>query len=203
MKTSLSIDGERFRINDTLVYSEIDGSSQAVHGLLMNARFVQGIFDDAADPGRFARFGWDQWDPERHTDELIAALPDWYRWGLRAFTVGFQGGMPVFTIKNATIDNNPFSADGLEIAPAYLSRMDRVIRGADEQGMVAIVSILYEGQAPRMGNGASVRNAVRTASRWLREQGYTNVLIEVANEHTVGGFKERNTLTGAVDAGGR
>ena len=191
MKSGLTIDGERFRINDRLVYSEIAGSSKSVHGLLMNARLIQGVFDDRADPDRFARFGWDRWDPERHTDELVAALPEWYRWGLRAFTVGFQGGMPVFTIENRTIDANPFSADGLEIEPAYLSRMDRVVRGADELGMVAIVSILYQGQAPRMGNGASVRNAVRTASRWLREQGYTNVLIEVANEHTVGAFKER------------
>jgi hypothetical protein len=30
----------------------------------MNARFIQGIFDDKADPGRFSRFGYD-WDAER------------------------------------------------------------------------------------------------------------------------------------------
>ena len=98
MKTRLSIDGELFRINGKLVYAEISGSPQRVHGLLMNARLIQGIFDDRAAPERFARFGWERWDPERHTDDLIAALPEWYRYGLRALTVGLQGGMPVLTI---------------------------------------------------------------------------------------------------------
>jgi hypothetical protein len=157
----------------------------------MNARFIQGIFDDKAAPERFARFGWEKWDPERHTDELIKALPEWYAYGLRAFTVGFQGGMPVFTAENSTIDNNPFSEDGGVIDPAYLGRLDRLIRAADEIGMIVIVSILYQGQSPRMKDGRAVRNAVRTASRWLRDQGYANTIIEVANEHTVGDFAAR------------
>jgi hypothetical protein len=205
MKTRLSIEGELFRINGKLVYGEIPGNTPAVHGLLMNARLVQGIFDDRAAPERFARFGWKKWDPERHTDELIAALPEWYRYGLRAFTVGLQGGMPVFTIPNETIDNNPFSDDGRRIDPAWLRRLDRVVRAADDLGMVAIVSILYQGQAPRMKDGASIRAAVRAAGAWLREQGYTNVMIEVANEHTVGAFKQRplvwspDAVTGLIE----
>ena len=191
MKTQLSIDGERFRINGKLTYSEIPTASQGVHGLLMNARFIQGIFDDKAAPGRFARFGWKKWDPERHTDELIRALPDWYAYGLRGITVGLQGGMPVFTVDNASIDNNPFGPDGKHIDPAYLARLDRIIRAADEIGMVVMVSILYQGQSPRLVGGGAVRGAVRTTSRWLRTQGYTNVIIEVANEHTVGEFRKR------------
>jgi hypothetical protein len=157
----------------------------------MNSRLIQGIFDDKADPKRFARFGWDKWDPERHTDELIKALPEWYGYGLRAFTVGFQGGMPVFTIDNATIDNNPFSEDGRNVDPAYLGRMDRLIRAADEIGMIVIVSILYQGQSPRMKDGAAVRNSIRTVSKWLKDKGYTNIIIEVANEHVVGNFRDR------------
>ena len=46
MSTRLSIDGERFRINGRLVYGEIASSSPEVHGLLMNARLIQGVFDD-------------------------------------------------------------------------------------------------------------------------------------------------------------
>ena len=191
MKTRLSIDGELFKINDRLVYEEIGGSSQQVHGLLMNARFIQGIFDDKADPSRFARFGWKVWDPERHTDEMIRSLPTWYSYGMRAITVGLQGGMPVFTVENSTIDNNPFSEDGRTVDPAYLRRMDKVIRASDDIGMVVIVSLLYQGQSNRMKDGSTVRNAVRSASRWLGEQKYTNVIIEVANEHTVGNFRDR------------
>jgi hypothetical protein len=191
MKTRLTIEGEKFKINGKLVYSEIAGNSPAVHGLLMNARFIQGIFDDKAAPERFARFGWDTWDPERNTEDLIKALPRWYAYGLRAFTVGLQGGMPVYTIDNASIDNNPFSEDGRSIDPAYLGRLDRLIRAADETGMAVIVSILYQGQSPRMKDGAAVRNSIRTASRWLGEQGFSNLIIEAVNEHTVGNFKKR------------
>ena len=189
MKTSLKIKGDRFLINDHLVYSEIPGSPKSAHGLLMNARFIQGIFDDKADPSRFARFGWDSWDPDRHTDEMIRALPEWYSYGLRAITVGLQGGMPVFTIENSTIDNNPFGTDGID--PEYLTRLDRVIRAADDLGMIVIVSILYQGQSLRLPDGAAVRNAIRRTSAWLKEQAYTNIIIEVANEHTVGDFRKR------------
>jgi hypothetical protein len=180
--------GEQLLIDNRLIYSEIPGAPEKLHGLLMNARFVQGIFDDRADPTRFSRFG-KIWDPEQNTDNLIRALPEWYSYGLRAITVGLQGGMPVFTIKNSTIDNNPFSDDGMRVDSKYLARLDRLVRAADSIGMVVIVSILYEGQSTRMRDGRTIRNAVSTVSRFLREQQYGNVIIEVANEHNVGEFR--------------
>src|SRR5690554_6441943 len=108
-ETHVDIRGEKFLINGKLTYHEIEGSRQQARGLLMNARFIQGIFDDKAEPDRFARFGRHKYDPDKNTDDLIAALPQWYAHGLRAFTVGLQGGGPVFTIDDwSTIDNNPF-----------------------------------------------------------------------------------------------
>ncbi len=149
----------------------------------MNARFIQGVFDDRADPARFARFGRNEWDPEANTDELIAALPEWYRYGLRAFTVGFQGGGPCFTIDNATIDNNPFGPEGSSLDPAYAKRMERLVTAADRLGMVVIVSFLYSFQAGRLHAGKQLRNAVQTACRFLRDRKFTNVIIEVSNEY--------------------
>ncbi|HRW05759.1 MAG TPA: hypothetical protein P5121_11720 [Caldilineaceae bacterium] len=193
-KTTLSIQDESFLINGQLTYQEIAGSNPSAHGLLMNARFIQGIFDDKADPQRFARWGHDRWDPEAHTDALIAALPAWYRYGLRAFTVGFQGGGPCFTINNRTIENNPFDAAGTTLDSAYGNRMDRLIRAADELGMVVIVSYFYGDQTRNFRDGRAVRNAVTTASRWLQEGGYTNVIIEVANEHDIPPFQQHPLL---------
>lgn len=190
-RTRIDTDKTNFTINGELTYSEIENSNPDAHGLLMNARFIQGIFDDKADQARYARFGREQWDPERNTDELIAALPEWYRYGLRAFTVGIQGGGPCATIPNGRIDNNPFGEDGATLDPAYAGRLDRLIRAADETGMVVIVSYLYQGQIMRLRDGKAIRNAVATASRFLKEGGYTNVIIEVANEQTVGDFKKR------------
>lgn len=187
-KTSLNITGSRFTINGRLTYSDIPGTKSEAHGLLMNARFIQGIFDDKADPSRFSRFGL-EWDPEANTDRLIATLPTWKRHGLLAFTVGLQGGMPVLTIKNSTIHNSPYSEDGTQIDPAYLSRLNRLIAAADELGMVVIVSLLYEGQIDRLADGRTIRNAVTSACRFLKETGSTNVIIEVANEYNVNNFR--------------
>ena len=149
-QTHIDIQGDLFLINAKLTYSEIAGSKPDIHGLLMNARFIQGIFDDKADPARFARFGHNAYDPAANTARLVAALPQWYDHGLRAFTVGLQGGGPCFTINNLTIDNNPFGEDGAQLDPAYAARMDTLIRGADAAGMVVIVSYFYGDQARRL-----------------------------------------------------
>jgi hypothetical protein len=188
-KTTLSARGEKLRINDRLTYGEIPGNDPGVHGLLMNARFIQGIFDDMTGRERYARFGADIFDPEQHTDALALALPQWYRYGLRAFTVGLQGGMPVFTIENDTIDNNPYSDDGMAVDEAYRGRLERLVAAADKIGMIVIVSLLYQGQAPRMADERVIRNAVFTACRFLRELGRSNIVVEVANEQNVGEFR--------------
>jgi hypothetical protein len=184
-KTKVSIQGEDFIINGHKVYADIEGSHPEVHGLLMNARFIQGVFDDKADAARFNRFGR-TFDPSKNTDDLIAALPEWYSYGLRAFTVGFQGGGPCFTINNKSISNNPFGTDGNELDPEYAERMDRLIKASDELGMVVIVSYLYPGQVLHLKDGKAVLNAVRTASRFLKDGAYTNVIIEVCNEFNIG-----------------
>jgi len=187
-QTQITIQNEKFLINGKSTYSEIPNSSSDVHGLLMNARFIQGVFDDKANPARFARFGPGQFDPEKNTDDLISELPNWYSYGLRAFTVGFQGGGPCFTIPNNTIDNNPFTEDGKKIDLAYAARMDRLIRGADACGMVVIVSFFYAGQAVRLLDEAAIVDATKIASNFLRDGGYTNVLIEIANEYNLSSF---------------
>ncbi len=185
-KTHLTIEGEKFLINEKVTYSEIDGTKPGAHGLLMNARFIQGIFDDAMEPKRFARWGHSEWDPTANTERLIAALPEWYRYGLRAFTTGFQGGGPCFTEPNHTIQNNPFGTDGLSLDADYADRMDKLIRGADAVGMIVIVSFFYGSQTRWLKDGKAIRNAVTTASRFVKE--YPNVIIEVANEMNIGSF---------------
>jgi hypothetical protein len=186
--TVLSIAGEKFLINGRLTYEDA-GASEEMRGLLMNARFVQGVFDDAADRTRFNRFGR-TFDPEANTDALIAELPAWYAAGLRAITVGFQGGGPCFTMmqNSNTISNNPYSEDGLTIDPKYLARMARILDAADKLGMVVIVSLFYVSQVQRLGGVHAILNAVRTASAFLKEGGWRNVIVEIANEYNLPNF---------------
>ena len=195
-KTHVDFRGNCVLINGEPVYSDVPYSNPKTHGMLMNARFIQGIFDDKADPKRFARFGHATYDPEANTDALIAALPQWYRFGLRAFTVGLQGGGPCLTIDDwSSIDNNPFGPDGSAFDPAYEKRLDRLIQAADQQGMVVIVSFLYQAQVHRFSSDDAIRRAVETASRMLKSNGYSNVIIEVANEHTVGQFAHHPVIS--------
>ena len=191
-QTRLDIRGEHFHINGLETYADLPESRPEARGLLMNARFIQGVFDDASGRERYARFGFDRFDPEENTDRLIVALPDWYRYGLRALTVGFQGGGPCFTMDSATIDNNPFGLDGLRLDESYAARMDRLIRAADALGMIVIVSLFYFMQAGRLEDDHAVIAAVRTGSRFLREGGYTNVILEIANEHELVNKSGRN-----------
>lgn len=190
MKTKLTITGEDFYINGSKIYSE--SPKQEVHGLLMNARFIQGVFDDATGRERYNRFG-KTFEPEANTDELIEALPEWYDYGLRGFTVGLQGGGPCFTTDNRTIENNPYKENGTVIDEAYLNRLERLILAADEIGMIVIVSLFYPGQAGQfttgdekaMGfdSGEEIENAIKTACDFLTSRGFTNIILEICNEH--------------------
>lgn len=193
MKTTFSIKGRKILINGKLTYSEYEQCPENYRGLLMNMRMIQGIFDDRNDPARFNRFGR-IFDPERNTQELIRALPSWYAHGIRAITVGFQGGGSCFTIQSDTIDNNPFGEDGSSIDKAYLRRMKAVIEAADEIGMLVIVSYFYCGQSMRIKDDLAVLRAVKTASNWLRDQHFTNVIIEIANEHDVESYSVHPVL---------
>lgn len=191
--TTYEIFKDKFLINGKLIYSEYPECPEQYRGLLMNARFIQGVFDEKSDRSRFDRFG-EVFDPELNTEKLIEALPQWYAKGLRAFTVGFQGGGPCFTINNYTIENNPFSEDGCSMDEKYLHRMEKLITAADRNGMIVIVSFFYHAQVRFLENDVAVLNAVKTASNWLKEKQFTNVIIEIANEQNAPGFKVHSML---------
>ena len=181
MKTILSIKGNNFYINDQLVYQDYPNTQY--HGLLMNARFIQGIFDDGSGIERYQRYG-KSFDPSRNTQELIAALPSWYNYGLRAFTVGIQGGGPCFTLNNQSIDNQPYLDHGRRIDPDYLERLDGLICAADQLGMVVILSLFYPGQSNnRMMDGLHIENSLESACTFIKDHAYTNIILEICNEY--------------------
>lgn len=45
-KTSYTIQENDFLINGKKTYTELEKSNPKVHGLLFNARFIQGVFND-------------------------------------------------------------------------------------------------------------------------------------------------------------
>ena len=182
-RTSVAIDGDRFVVNGRPTYEGRSWRGLKIEGLLMNARMVQGIFDDLNPEtrGLWAYPDTKRWDAERNTREFVAAMPEWRRHGLLGFTINLQGGSPQGYSQDQPWHNSAFNADG-SLRADYLRRLERILDRADELGMVPIVGFFYFGQDQRLDGDAAVRRAVRDATTWLLEKGYRNVLVEIANE---------------------
>ena len=94
--TEVTIRGDAFYINGRPTYPGRTFNGKRVEGLLMNSRMVQGIFDDL-NPETASRWVYPdtkRWDPDRNTTEFLAAMPEWKRHGVLAFTINLQGGSP-------------------------------------------------------------------------------------------------------------
>ena len=182
-RTTVAIEGDRFLINGRPTYEGRTWRGMRIEGLLMNARMVQGIFDDLNPDtrGRWAYPDTRRWDAERNTREFIAAMPEWRRHGLLGFTINLQGGSPEGYSQSQPWENSAFRPDGA-LRPDYLSRLERILDAADALGMVPIVGYFYFGQDQRLENDKAVRRAVREATTWLLEKDYRHVLVEIANE---------------------
>jgi hypothetical protein len=188
-KTTVTIAGDEFHVNGKPTYEGRHWRGHKIEGLLMNSRMVQGIFDDLNPEtiGRWAYPDTGKWDADRNTREFIAAMPEWHRHGLLAFTVNLQGGSPEGYSRNQPWHNSAIRADG-SLRPDYMARLEKILDRADELGMVPIVGIFYFGQDQRLDDDEAVKRAVVNTVDWIVERGYTNVLIEIANECDNGSY---------------
>lgn len=184
--TAVTIRGEAFHINDSPTYPGRTWNGKKIEGLLLNSRMVQGIFDDL-NPGTASQWAYadtGKWDADRNTREFVAAMPEWRRHGLLAITLNFQGGSPQGYSQSQPWHNSAFESDG-SLRKDYLSRLEKIINKADELGMCVILGYFYFGQDERLRDETAVVQATDNATRWLLDQGWKNVLIEVNNEANV------------------
>ena len=188
-KTTVSIVRDAFHINGAPTYAGRAWRGHKVEGLLMNSRMVQGIFDDRnrETVSRWAYPDTGEWDPERNTTEFVAAMAEWRKHGLLAFTINLQGGSPEGYSKTQPWENSAFNADGT-LRADYTARLGRILDRADELGMVAIVGYFYFGQDQRLAGEPAVVAATDAATRWLLDGGWRNVLVEVNNECNVAAY---------------
>jgi hypothetical protein len=182
-RTHVSIHGEGFRINGRPTYEGRVYQDQKIEGLLLNSRMVQGMFDDRHPTTReyWSYPDTGRWDPERNTREFVAAMPEWRRHGLLAFTLNLQGGNPRGYSDAQPWYNSAFGADG-GLRLDYFARLTHILDRADELGMVVILGYFYFGQDERLRDEAAVLEATDRATEWLLEHGYSHVLVEVNNE---------------------
>jgi hypothetical protein len=181
--TRLMIDADTFLVNGRPTYEGCTFHGKKIEGLLLNARMVQGIFDDRNPETRdqWSYLDTGQWDPERNTREFLLAMPAWRANGLLAFTLNLQGGNPRGYSNEQPWHNSAFEADG-SLRADYLDRLHRLLDRADELGMAVILGFFYFGQDERLRDEAAVLRGTDAATHWLLERGYTNVVVEVNNE---------------------
>ncbi len=173
--TDISIDGTQFLINGELTYKDLNSEA---HGRLMNVRMVNSVFDDENPKTRPADF-----DPEANTDNFIKSMDQYKSKGILAFTINLQGGFPGY---EGAI-NSAFNPDG-SLKNKYMTRVSRVIEAADERGMIIIMGLFYQRQDQILKDEDAVRKGTVNAVSWVRDKGYKNVMIEIANEYPHGGF---------------
>jgi hypothetical protein len=181
-KTVVTIKGENFYINNEITLKGRYADGVSLEGLLPNSRMVQGIFDDLNPETRKLWRYPDTgiWDPERNTNEFVAAIPEWRKFGLLAFTLNIQGGSPTGYGNKGWI-NPGFHKDGKPVKE-YFDRLGNILNKADETGMVVILGIFYFGQDEQLENETAVKNAVNNTIDWLLKKRYRNVIIEIDNE---------------------
>ncbi|MDW8026474.1 MAG: VCBS repeat-containing protein [Armatimonadota bacterium] len=179
---AVSIDGEKFLIDGKPTYSDVPNVNPRALGMILNSRMVQALFDDENPETRhFWRYpDGSEFDPERNTDEFIAALPLYKAHGVIAFTICLQGGRPRRT--GAQVWHvSGFNPDG-SLKPAWLNRLKRVLDAAQKLRMIPIVGLYYFGQDQRLKDEEAIRNGVVNVVDWIMRNGYRNVLLEIANE---------------------
>ena len=213
-RTQVSIDGDAWLINGRPTYEGFAYRGWRIEGLLLNSRMVQATFDDENGLTRmlWAYPDTGEWDPERNTTEFLAAMTEWREHGLLGISVNFQGGCPlgyyrpVVTkerLRHLGVEsgddqvwaglpgpdsqpwhNSAFDA-GSHLKRPYMDRLTQVLDRADSLGMIVILGLFYFGQDERLGDEQAVRQGVEETCNWVLEQGYTNVVVEIANECNV------------------
>jgi CubicO group peptidase (beta-lactamase class C family) len=177
-RTRVAVKEGRWFLNGAVTYR-----GAKAEGLLMNVRMVNAVFEDARRP---------QFDPEANTERFLRQVPAYVGHGVRAFTLNLQGGMPGY--EGAV--NSAFDVDG-NLRGAYLRRVRRVIEACDREGAVVILGCFYQRQDQRLKDEAAVRAGVVNVAQWVKGCGFTNVVLEVANEFGHGGFDHRLLRTAA------
>jgi len=167
--TAVSIEDGHWLINREVTYP-----GTKAEGLLMNVRMVNSIFEDQnrAD-----------FDARANTAEFVEKIPEYVRAGVRAFTLNLQGGFPGY--EGAV--NSAFNPDG-SLRDSYLDRLKPVLGACRKHGAIVILGCFYQRQDQVIKDEESVKTALLNVASWVKKSGFTNVLIEVANEFNHQGF---------------
>jgi hypothetical protein len=95
--------------------------------------------------------------------------------------------------------NSAFAPDGA-LNEIYMRRVRGAIDACQRAGAAVILSCYYQRQDQILKDEAAVKAGVVNVARWIRDNGLTNVALEIANEYPHGGFDHKILLSAAGNA---
>ena len=155
-------------------------------GRLMILRLPHALFEDAWLTER-------DFDPDKNTDKVIAALDIYAEHGVRAIGVSLQVGDPGYGKEVNGISRgetahagkergsliSAFKPDG-SLKQSWLSRLDRLLTETDRRGMVVCLTYFGRAQDEVFESSRALVAAARNMTDWLIEKNFRNVVIDVA-----------------------
>lgn len=162
-------------------------------GKLMNLRVAQAVSHDEWLTGL-------PFDPEANTNAVIAALDFYKSHGVLMIGVSLQGGAAIYEPGPPAADRkngyrfgrlkgtnvSAFEADG-SLKPAWLLRLERLLRAADLRGMIVNLIYFDAAQDELFQSTQSIHAAARNITGWLIAGRFRNVIVDIANEYDLGG----------------
>jgi hypothetical protein len=183
--TTVSIVGNAFHINGRPTYPGRSFRGNKIEGLLFTSRMVNCIINDQNPETRgMWSYRDGPWDPERSTKEFIAALPVYKSHGLTSVAFNIQGGSPMGYGWHQPWHTSGYTPDG-NLLPDYRSRLLRVLDALDANGMAAVLGLFYISATPALKDDNAVIRAVDQVTDVVCDGGYTNIIVEVANESDI------------------
>lgn len=158
-----------------------------VRGSLALVRVPHAIFDDE----------WlseQEFDPDRNTDRLIEQLDLYRKHGVGGLVVGLQGGDPGYSAEANGVTRgssadlgeaagalvSAYDSDG-SLKPAWMGRLDRLIKAANSRGMILCLVLFQQDQDEALASPEAILAAARNVARHLIERDARNVIIDVAD----------------------
>lgn len=118
---------------------------------------------------------------QKLTDHLLGQLDDYKSHGVNMVAVYFMGS------SNCAVD--PFSADGKQIEKSHLLRMEQIIEACNSREMIVVLGIFYQHvKEKEIRDFEACKDAVKTVAKWLKQKGYRNVILNIANEQSSFGY---------------
>jgi hypothetical protein len=178
----------------------------AMAGKLVTTREVQACFDDNEFAAGLA---------DSNAANFRAQIASYYPFGIKCWSSCLEGGNPDDATGDAQITNpswtynlgaghtSAFASDGLSLKAAHKARWEALIEALSANDMDICLGLFYGRQSGYLNTQTKYENAIRTATTWLIEKGYRNVIIDVANESGADASTTWGTTLWTTDAGSR